>query len=228
MIPLTALSGIRAGVAALALAVASLALAGPVQAHPHVWIYANSDVVLNEQGHLVAIDVIWEFDEFYSLTAVEGMDADGNGNYESSELQPLAAENIKALEDFAYFTEISSGGNIVKPAKVTEFQSTFKEGRLSMIFRIPLASPLDPKAAQVSYRMFDPSFFIAIEYQAKNPVAAMGELPEGCEVKVIAASAESDAEPQSEEDFIDMLQNEGMGGMYAETATIDCSGKPAS
>ncbi len=228
MIPLTAHSRIRKALASLAIAVMFTLPLAPANAHPHVWIYANSDVVLDEDGKLVAIDIIWEFDEFYSLTAVEGMDADGNGSYESSELQPLAAENIKALEEYTYFTEITVGGAIVKPAAVTEFQSTFKEGRLSMIFRVPLTAALDPKAAQISYRMYDPSFFIAIEYQAKNPVAAIGELPEGCAVRVIAASADSDTEPQSEEEFVDMLQNEGMGGMYAETATIDCSGKPAS
>ncbi len=228
MIPLTRFYLVRTVLASLAVATAFVAPPAPAQAHPHVWIYANTDVVLDEDGKLVAIDIIWEFDEFYSLTAVEGMDADGNGSYESTELQPLATENIKALEEYTYFTEISVGGTVVKPAKVTEYQSTFKEGRLSMIFRVPLTEALDPKAAQISYRMYDPSFFIAIEYQPKNPVAAIGELPEGCAVRVIGASADTDAEPQSEEAFVDMLQNEGMGGMYAETATIDCSDKPAS
>ena len=227
MIPYTAAFRACAVLAPIALA-GTIVLPQPAEAHPHVWIYATSDVVMSEDGRVTAIDIVWEFDEFYSLTAAEGMDADGNGSYEASELQPLAAENIAALEDFSYFTEISVGGETVKPGKVTEFQSTFKEGRMSLVFRIPLTEPLDPKAAEITYRMYDPSFFIAIEYQAKNPVATIGELPEGCEVKVIAADGDPDELPQSEQDFLDMLQNQGIGGMYAETAAIDCKGKPAS
>lgn len=200
----------------------------PARAHPHVWISATTDVVFNEDGKVIAIDISWEFDEFYSLTAVEGMDTDGNGAYESSELEPLARENITALEDFGYFTEIINGSETVKPAKVEEFQSTFKDGLLSLVFRVPLPTPLDPKKAAVSYRMFDPSFFIAIEYAPSNPVGTIGTLPAGCSVKVIPADGDSDDVPFTEEDFANTVRDQGLGGLYAETASIECSGKPES
>ena len=221
--PLRALG--LAATAAAALVTAGIA---SVQAHPHVWISATSDVVFNEEGKVIAIDVSWEFDEFYSLTAVEGMDTDGNGAYEASELEPLARENITALEEFGYFTEISNGTTKVKPARVEEFQSTFKDGLLSLVFRVPLSEPLDPKKAVVTYKMYDPSFFIAIEYAPKNPIGAIGTLPKGCALKVVAADGDSDDLPFTEEDFVNAIQTQGLGGVYAETARIDCSGKPAS
>ena len=215
-------------VAATAFTAAVMAPATPASAHPHVWIYAKSDVVLNDKGEVTAVDIEWEFDEFYSLTAVEGMDTDGNGSYESSELQPLATENIDSLKDFGYFTVISAGGEAVELGTVTEYQSTFKEGRLSMIFRVPLAAPLDPKAAPVTYKIYDPSFYIAIEYVADNPVTALGDLPEGCALKVLQPAGDSDEAPVSEQSFVELLQTQDLGAIYSETVSIDCTSDPAS
>lgn len=216
--------------ARLAIAVAGTLILSPApaNAHPHVWISASSDVVFNDDGKVIAIDVTWVFDEFYSLTAVEGMDTDGNGGYDGDELQPLAQENITALQEYGYFTAITSGSDEVKPGVVTQYQSTYKDGELSLIFRVPLTEPLDPKKAKVSYRMYDPSFYIAIEYAPKDPVSAFGAMPKECTVKVTAADGDSDDVDISEQAFVDALQTEGLGGLYAETATVVCTDEPAS
>ncbi|MGI9414190.1 MAG: DUF1007 family protein [Hyphomicrobiales bacterium] len=214
---------------ALALAAATSLSTLPAAAHPHVWIVSHSDVVFDDQGRITAINIEWEFDEFYSMTAVEGLDVNGNGTYEPEELQPLAAENISALKDFSYFTKVRSGSGDEGLGAVTEFHSTFKDSRLTLYFQVPLAAPLDPRKSKVDLRMYDPSFYIAIEYAAKDPVNAVGTAPDGCAVELRKPDADADdAASQSEDYFANLLATQDLGSIYAETVVVDCQGKRAS
>ena len=220
---------IKPTLAALTLVAATTLTIIPASAHPHVWISSHSDVVFDEQGQITAINIEWEFDEFYSMTAVEGLDANGNGTYEPEELQALAAENINALKDFSYFTKVRAGAEEAPLADVTEFHSTFKDSRLTLYFQVPLATPLDPRKDKVDYKVYDPSFFIAIEFAAKDPVSAVGTVPEGCAVEVRKPDADSDsAASQSEDFFANLLQTQDLGSIYSETVAVNCTGKRAS
>ena len=215
--------------AALTIAAATTLQPVPAHAHPHVWIISHSDVVFDDKGQITAINIEWEFDEFYSMAAVEGLDANGNGTYEPEELHGLAGQNVEALKDFNYFTKIRAGSEDVPVSEVAEFHSTFKDSRLTLYFQVPLAVPLDPRKAAVDYKVYDPSFYIAIEYAAKNPVSAVGTVPEGCTVGVRKPEADrDDAASQSEDFFANLLQTQDLGAIYSETVGVDCTGKRAS
>ena len=73
------------------LAVAGLCMAAlslPAAAHPHVWIEMRSDVVFNGEGKITAVNVEWTFDDNYTQMALDGLDANGDGVYSQSELDP--------------------------------------------------------------------------------------------------------------------------------------------
>ena len=53
----------------LAIVAASQFAAAPASAHPHVWSDMRSDLVLDEQGRAVAINVEWIFDAGYTEAA---------------------------------------------------------------------------------------------------------------------------------------------------------------
>jgi len=215
--------------AALTIAAATTIQMTPAHAHPHVWIISHTDVVFDDKGQITAINVEWEFDEFYSMTAVEGLDTNGNGTYEPEELRPLASENIRALKDFSYFTKINAGSEEVPLSEVTEFHSTFKDSRMTLYFQVPLAVALDPRKTEVNYKVYDPSFYIAIEYASKDAVSAIGAIPKGCTVAVRKAEADrDDAASQSEDFFANLLQTQDFGAIYAETVGVDCTSKRAS
>src|SRR5690606_18335720 len=146
-------TGRCAALALLALGAVALDGKAPATAHPHVWIEARSDAVFDAEGRLEAINVEWRFDEFYSTTAVEGLDKDGSGQYEAEELQPLARENLESLRDYRFFTQVTAGGAPVNFGDVTEYGSFFKDGQLTMYFTLPLAKPVDPTASQVEYSL---------------------------------------------------------------------------
>ncbi len=99
---MTSLRSFLVVLAGLFLAV--LAGAMPAAAHPHVFVQARATVVYDDQGQVVAIDHVWQFDDAFSVYALQGLDTDGDGKFSREELQELAKINIDSLKDFGFFT----------------------------------------------------------------------------------------------------------------------------
>ena len=92
------------------------AAATPAQAHPHVWVEMQSDVVFNDRGLISAVNVSWTFDDAYAQLALDGLDKNGDGVYDPSELEPLTRENLDSLKDYNFFTYVRFDGALeVKP-----------------------------------------------------------------------------------------------------------------
>ncbi len=78
-----------------------------VMAHPHVFVKAKVALVFDDEGYLTALKHTWVFDDMYSVYALQGVDANGNGEYDGDELEvlkELATASIEGLEEFGYFT----------------------------------------------------------------------------------------------------------------------------
>lgn len=209
-------------------ALALLGAAGTAGAHPHVWIESRSDLIFNESGKVMGINVEWQFDEFYSITAVEGLDRNGNGAYEPEELEPLARENIVSLRDYRYFTQATADGKPIPYGKVSEFGSFVKDGYLSLYFAIPFEAPVDPKAAKIAYSIYDPSFYIAIELPPKDGTGLTGSVPEDCKFRVIDSEAEISDANNSEAFYEKLADGVDIGHLYAKRIALDCLKKTAT
>lgn len=164
-------------IAACLLAVVATVSTRPAAAHPHVWIEAMSDVVFDSHGRIVAINHEWTMDEMYTEAAVDGLDTDGDGIYSPSELKPLTQENIESLKEFSYFTTLRAGADKVAFRDVVEAGQLWKNKRLKLYFQLPLEKPIDPRKTTVVYRIYDPEFFIAIEFPAKTLFLRRGLFP---------------------------------------------------
>ncbi len=90
-------------IAAAMLALGVAGLAAPASAHPHVFIEARTKI-LYDNGTFTGVEHRWTFDEFYTQTAIEGLDANKDGVYSREELAELAKVNIEGLKEFSYFT----------------------------------------------------------------------------------------------------------------------------
>src|SRR5262245_8255578 len=201
--------------------------AAPLAAHPHVWIDARSNVVFDGQGRIVALDHRWTMDEMYTEAAVDGLDKDGDGVYSPKELQPLTKENIESLKEFEYFTSFKAGGQKLAFGDVVEATQFWKDKRLTLSFRLPLKAPVDPLKSGIVYRVYDPGFFIAIEFAGKESVSATGSVPIGCKIelhepvsdqqttdtKAMLATKGVDWQAPPEEDF---------GAMFAQPIAVAC------
>lgn len=202
-------------------------------AHPHVWIQNRSDVVFNDDGKIIAIAIEWAFDKGYSADAIEGLDANGDGYHSAGELEPLARENIKALKDYDYFVYAKFGDAKIAYGDVTDYGQHLADNILKMYFTVPLAEPIDPKAGEFSYMIYDPSFFIAIDYPDASAISAIGAKPANCSVEMgkppsdeqtsqtreMLSDKAADWQPETQQDF---------GSLFAQPVVVMCKPKTAS
>ena len=203
------------------------AVAPKAEAHPHVWIEMQSSVVFSEDGLIKGVDLEWTFDDAYTQMALDGLDVDGDGLYSQSELAPLTKENISSLKDYEYFTVMRANGEQLKIGPVTDFGQIWSNNKLTLHLQVPLEKPIDPKKEEFVLKVYDPEFFIAIDYVANDPVDVVGKMPEPCKlvVKPVPTDAEldqtrtmlstkgTDWKPETAEDF---------GAMFAQAVSIAC------
>lgn len=152
----------------------------PAEAHPHVWVTAKAEVVY-EGGNVVAIEHHWTFDEFYTATAIEGLDKNGDGVYSRDELADLAKTNMEGLKEFEYFTFAVLGKEKLAFAEPRDAWLEHKDGILTLHYRLPLAKPVPASAKGFAFAVYDPSFFIAFEMAKESPVTLTGA-PPGCKI----------------------------------------------
>ena len=210
-----------AGLAAMA------ATVSPAAAHPHVWIEMRSDVVFNDQGLITALNLMWTFDDGYAQMALDGLDTNRDGVYSPSELDPLTKENIASLKDYGFFTVMRYNGEKQALGEVTEFGQIYSNDKLQLHLQVPLATPVDPTKGEFVAKVYDPEFFIAMDYAKDDPVTVIGTIPKSCQlvVKPVATDAEIEEtramlatkgpewKPENEEDF---------GALFAQPVTIQC------
>ena len=217
----------RISAAALAMLALAPGLSTPAAAHPHVWVQMRSDVVFNDAGLIAAMNVMWTFDAAYTQMALDGLDSNGDGVYSQDEIAPLAKENLKALKDYDYFTVMRFNGEKQPLGEVTEFGQIWSNNRLEMHFQVPLKTPLDPRKGEFMVKIYDPDFFVAIDYAKDEPVTVIGNMPAPCQllVKPLPSDAEIDKtrkmlfskgrdwKPDNNEDF---------GALFAQPVSIQC------
>jgi ABC-type uncharacterized transport system substrate-binding protein len=197
------------------------------QAHPHVWIDMQSSIVFTDDGLIKGVDVEWTFDDGYTQMALDGLDVDGDGMYSQDELAPLTKENIESLKDYEYFTVMRANGEQQKIGEVTDAGQIWSNNKLTLHFQVPLVKPIDPRKEEFMLKVYDPEFFIDLEYPADDAVDVTGKIPPSCKlvVKPVPTDAEldqtrtmlsskgTDWKPESAEDF---------GAMFAQAVSIAC------
>ena len=208
-------------------AAVSAGFARAAAAHPHVWATVRSEILFGPDHRITGIRHAWTFDEFYTAMAVEGLDVNKDGVYSKEELQPLAKVNVESLKDFDYFTFVHLGKD-EKPLPLKEpvdYSVEYDKTVLTLHFTLPLETPLDPKAQQVSVDVYDPSFFVAFGFATDAPVKISGTPAPGCaaEVKKPDPEGEADAKALSEAFFSQLGPNSNFGSQFAQTAIVKCT-----
>jgi ABC-type uncharacterized transport system substrate-binding protein len=176
-------------------ALATVIGAGQAAAHPHVFIEART-TVLYEGGTFKGLEHRWTFDEFYTESAIEGLDTNKDGVYDRAELAELAKVNIEGLKEFAYFTFPSAGGKDVKLAEVKDYYLEHKAGALTLVFTLPFEQPVPAATKDFRFGVADPTFFIGFEWAKTDAVKISDNAPNTCKVTVGTGGEEP---PKSDE-----------------------------
>ncbi len=163
----------------LVLAVAAgLAAAGAARAHPHILIDARTELAFDDNGKVRAVRHVWQFDESFTEVAIEGLDTDGDGKISDQELLPLAELNMTSLAEYGFFTRLLSGATALALAPPEEYWLEFVDGRLTLFFSLPLATPA-PVGPGLMLEVGDPEYFVAFLYPGDAGVTLV-DAPAGC------------------------------------------------
>jgi ABC-type uncharacterized transport system substrate-binding protein len=204
---------------------AAVLLGSPHRAwpHPHVWIDAIVELMLDDRHRLAAIRVYWAFDEIYSVIALEEVGVEGDEKVAPDKLALLAKKILKDTEKYGYFTHLKVNGQLVSQQVPREETLYYINHRLLMHFLLPLASPADPRADKVSFAMYDPSYYTAIDFVAKDPVRVNGCLPHGCMIRITEAERDpGDMVPPPESFFQHLDPSIDYGAQFARWVHISC------
>ena len=203
---------------------AQLAWAGPVLAHPHVWV--DGAIALNvTAGKLTSITNTWTFDAPFSAFATQGLDANGDHKLSAAELKPLSQTNMEALEPYHFFTYVKDDGAEVDFGPPEHYGLKMARKRLTLTFTLPLKHPA-AFTGSTEIDVLDPEYFVAFSYPGKAPVSVKGDAS-GCTAryqppKELDADimAELAAIPAEEHDLPEALQDAAQG--LAHQFRVEC------
>lgn len=210
--------------AALAVLAGLIGMASRADAHPHVWVTVETEILDDAQQNIIGFRHKWTFDEFYSSFAVQGMDKNNDGAFDREELKELAEVNISSLKEFGFFTFPQIASQQAECEQPKDYWLEHKDGMLTLYFTLPLKAPV-PKAKRKEFHfaVFDPTFYVAFGFAKENPVrmaAGHGE----CKAEISKPEAQTPAKSLSESIFSQNNQLMNFGKTYAETVRVKCGG----
>lgn len=211
-------------VAATASAVLAISVpSAPVDAHPHVWVKVQSQVLHDAKGQVTGLRHTWTFDEFYSAFAIQGLDSDGDGKLSQAELEPLAKENVASLEEFDYFTFLKADGKLEERAKPHDYRLDHAAGILTLHFTLPLKRAVDPLAQKVTFSIYDPTHFVAFDFDKDNAVMLASTAPPTCQAKFEETKmAEVKLSDMGESFYSSLDASSEFGAQFAKSVSIAC------
>lgn len=193
-------------------------------AHPHVWVIVKSEVLFDADKRIIGVRHQWEFDEAYSVFAVQGLDTNGDGVYDAKELEPLAKVNIESLVEFDHFTEVKSGGKAIARKEPVDYRAEFKDGVVTLHFTLPLEKPIAAAAQDLQFAVYDPTFYVSFSLAEKAPVR-LASGSKGCTSKLAPrAGVRARTEQLSEAEFEALGSGSQYGAQFATDIVVRCSG----
>ncbi|MGB0499223.1 MAG: DUF1007 family protein, partial [Rubricella sp.] len=165
---------------AVATALIACFAASPLAAHPHVFLDARYDPIMDAEGRLTGFEIHWIYDEltsFYVLDAL-ALDFDYDGVLTEAEEAVLIADQMTWDPRFTGFARVP-GGVLGDPVPGT---AALLDGKISVTFRRNLAEPV-PIAGTVGIPIYDGEYYIAVALEGEPVVTGPGA--GGCTARVV-------------------------------------------
>ena len=197
-----------------------LGLAAPVQAHPHVWITAQAEILYNPDGSVAAIRHVWDFDEAYTAFATQGLDTNKDGKFSRDELKALAQENAESLHEFDIFTSLKIDGKRPAFGQPKDYFMEMNGQLLRFVYVLPLEKPVKAKTS-LSLEIADKSFFVAFNLTEGEGAVTLVGAPQGCTVRINRPKTQVPQQTLSEQAF-QALGGEDVGLQFATRAIVAC------
>ena len=200
---------------------AALVGAGSALAHPHSWIDLRSRVIMNDEGHVAALELDWLFDDFYTAFVAQEF---VKQNRPPSEFLPEVANTyLSNLAEYDYFTAVRLDGERLALGEPAGAESGLRDKRLWLRFEVPLVKPVDPDSGRLTFAVYDPTYYIEIVYLEGESVGFSGPDAEACVGRIVPPNPSFEAIALAS--ALDRTQSggDGLGELFAETVVVECS-----
>lgn len=203
--------------------IAATALFGakPVSAHPHEWIEMQIDIVFDDDGKAIAMRHDWKMDEFFSAYAVSDIEFE-NGRPTPAALDALMNEMLTNISDIGFFIQASQAGAPLPLISFNALGLQMNGPNLEMQFEVPFLGPLDLQASPLTYKIFDPEYYIEmLHIEGAKPIV-LANAPKGCRWDLIPPSDNQSMAAYASALGQDESPTFELGSFFAEEASIRC------
>ncbi len=198
-----------------------LCLPSDAHAHPHEWIDVRSKVVFSG-GKITAIEERWTFDPYYTALSLEDFDANHNKTFEPDELMALAKGNLGNLAEFSYFTYVERDGKKVLLTGTRDVKTYLAQGRIVLDFTVIVDRPLDPRHEKISYRIYDPSYYISMRHEDAADAVSMTGGATDCTHTLVAPTPDAAWALLAKSLDKNATAPDNLGQYFAERVTLRC------
>lgn len=156
-------AGFRHAMGATVLLAFTLGAAGPTPAHPHIFIDTGVEMIFDEDGRLAAVQVVWVYDEFYSMMAIDDYGLDPEFTGELSEDARAELAEIYSNWDDGYDGDLYAlrAGSRLDLTGPLEVEADLHEGRIVISHVRAFEDRVDPAIEPVTLRIYDPTYYTA-------------------------------------------------------------------
>jgi len=201
----------------------ALVLTARADAHPHVWVTMQTELIYSPDGTIIGVQHTWAFDDMFSVFATQGLEGKTKGEFTREELAPLAKVNIDSLKEYDYFTYVTADGKKAPLSDPPEgkYWLDFKDSILTLHFILPLKQPV--KAKDLKVEIYDPTIFVDFEFAKDRPVSA-ANLPAQCKMTFERPREMTYAEGKALSNIPADQPNTQMawGAMFANKILVNC------
>lgn len=192
-------------------------------AHPHVFVEANMEVVIDDKGQFTELRHVWRFDELFSSTLVLDFDTNGNGELEKDELAEISKTIHTSIGEYDFYTAIRGGKEVINFYEPEKLNAYMEDGKMIMFFSIEPEKAHDMKKAPLRISASDTSYYVAFEFAEKN-ITIKGKA-EGCKTTVTVPDYDSlyaDNSDTLSEAFFSNPEKPELGDEFFSWAQVSC------
>ena len=188
--------------------------------HPHMWIDLFTKIVINEKGLVTSINQKWLFGEFFSASLIDDIVKNKKGI--NKEIKEEISKILVNLEEYDYFTNIKVDNIKSRIGKVNKFNAGIEDTRIWIEFDVPLIKPVNIQTKNLTYSIFDPTYYIEMLHLEDAKINFIGNKPNNCSANIIQPNPTEEAIILSKSPTIDVTPDKSIGKLFAELIYISC------
>lgn len=192
-------------------------------AHPHVFVEANMELVINDKNQFTELRHVWRFDELFSSTLILDFDADGNGELDEKEITEITKTVHASIGEYDFYTALRAGKDVINFYEPEKLNAYMENGQMIMFFSIEPEKPHDFAKSPLKISASDTSYYVAFEFSEKNII--LKENSKSCKTKVTIPNYDELYADNSEtlsEAYFSNPEKPELGDEFFSWAEISC------